>query len=497
MYDFQKQNSWQVQTSLSFGNNYNFSDEESYGKFINFCSCGSIENKIFRFYEYVAKPKITYCSKCNNDNFLSLDKFDYKKISIEYLKKINFSIITSTTKNGWKACISLDIPVLDQENNKISSECEVLGTLSLDHNGKIKEFKSVIYNNLNKTNDYLDELCQEALAVYIINNPSEEISWIKKQINLYNFLEKDNFKIIIFFLENKHQKEIEFFLIENINDRSNITSNSIADYLKKISNNINVKSVKKAMYSNFLKSIKEKNKYRATADFIITRSFDDVNLISKLINNRHLKAHLFKYISIENAILFFRWLQKYYKAKQIVNSLMNELYFMSEVYTSKWIDIMRMVHSMSYSDGYLFNKYFKKVQFNTDNIHNELIRISHIEQLKSRNIIYKYDKKSLKMETKLSNLEFKLPRKEETLSYWSELLDNCMFGYSDSIIDNSTRIYGVFVDKKLKYAVEIFDNQIIQAYGRFNTIIESKDMNIIEEWGNNFKLYDEYPQLFD
>ena len=66
-------------------------------------------------------------------------------MEFDELENINFDIKTYTNKDGWYATISLNMPYIDKNLNKISFSNNILGTVSVNkNNGQLKYFQSHI-----------------------------------------------------------------------------------------------------------------------------------------------------------------------------------------------------------------------------------------------------------------------------------------------------------------------------------------------------------------
>ena len=95
---------------------------------------------------------------------------------------------------------------------------------------------------------------------------------------------------------------------------------------------------------------------------------------------------------------------------------------------------------------------------------------------------FEYLEHDLKAQTKKDLFEYRLPKTIHILQQWSQQLHNCMYGYSRSIHQGHTIIYGVFKDDILSYAIEIQGNKIVQALGRHNRRMEAEARAEIDAW---------------
>ena len=86
---------------------------------------------------------------------------------------------------------------------------------------------------------------------------------------------------------------------------------------------------------------------------------------------------------------------------------------------------------------------YRKIQKNGENIifqHSKLF--TNIENINNLNIPQ-------------SNLKLELPKDKFELINWGEKLNNCLASYNDKILDKSCIILGVFLNKEIKYALEL------------------------------------------
>ena len=63
-----------------------------------------------------------------------------------------------------------------------------------------------------------------------------------------------------------------------------------------------------------------------------------------------------------------------------------------------------------------------------------------------------------------------------------------MFGYTRTLHEQSSIIFGVFKAEELLYAVEVNNFIIVQAKAVLNTPIPEGDMQVIKDWQNNLFL---------
>jgi len=299
----------------------------------------------------------------------------------------------------------------------------------------------------------------------------------------------DYFRYLNFFYSNQSFKSIEFYYLSNfLSHTHSIVRNRIMRYEKfedlidYVSYGHHEKSVRLALYRNYETSIRWMNRYEPTADMIICRSFDDPNLICRLINTP-VKYELFDGIGMSESILFLRWLQKRYSPSSIVASIESSTLRSGSLYTPMWVNTMRMVNHLSRTRAYAFNKHFQKTKMNAKLLHDELMRINTLTRLEqTNNNIYAYTQAEYQVEISIEHLQFKLVKNTLELYDWGDILHNCLFGFNDRIINKRCLILGIYIEDKLTYAMEFDGKSILQAYGKYNTEIPEEDMTYVETW---------------
>ena len=98
---------------------------------------------------------------------------------------------------------------------------------------------------------------------------------------------------------------------------------------------------------------------------------------------------------------------------------------------------------------------------------------------------FSYTDEDYKFEIQIDDLKIRLPKNREELSTWGYLLKNCMASYSFDIEENKTRIYGIFRNDEILYALEKRGNLIVQFLGKFNKQVPYEDrIAVLEEFKN-------------
>lgn len=328
----------------------------------------------------------------------------------------------------------------------------------------------------------------QSLAEFILDDLQEYNYNLYISIKLADYKANELFKIIFFFFCNPWFESIEFFYLQNCldhllnTDRRRVNRyKKFDDYLQYVSYGHNQKSIKRTLYKNFEKSLQTIDNYSTKADMIICRSFDDVNLISRLLS-LPIKHSLFEDTSLTNAILFLRWLQKHHKPSLIVASICSTADYSGSFHTPVWVDIMRMVEQISITHPYAFKKHFTKIRMNANSLHDELVRINSIVKIQqSNNITYEYSDAEYSLEVEIADMRLSLVKDTLSLHEWGKILHNCLFGYKEKILKKQCLIVGVFRNDVLTYALELNGKSILQAHGKYNSEIPSKDFELIQK----------------
>lgn len=247
-----------------------------------------------------------------------------------------------------------------------------------------------------------------------------------------------------------------------------------------ISNYRKEKSIKKAYFESYERSMKIHSRYNHTADYLFARHIEDRNFLLKLIQIdpevKHLSFNETELITLE---YFFKFLMEHYTQKAVT-----KLFTTVNKNTFRYNNIIRDTIWMCRGESMNFiREYFRKVPLNFQRLHDEFIRINALRDASlGGKIVFEYHDNDLKAQTKKDLFEYHLPETIYALHQWSQQLSNCMHGYSRDIHRGQSLIYGVFKDDILTYAIEIRRNRIVQALGKHNKHIEAEDREEIDRW---------------
>ena len=429
------------------------------------CSCGHTDFIL----RHPSQDIIYKCKECENKNFYNANeawnRTEYflsnnKQISLLY----NYDIKHDKSVISSRCYIKIPHRI-DFLKREVLFDCKPVYAVLLSDAGLLNEEYELEYK------DEVFNILKLNLKNYMNVNDCFNIPKHKeKNITL---------DIAIFFLKHKYLKSFDFLFWNDtsILPKRNIT---IDEALMYIANYPKAKSIKKAIYQNYLSQIENNKKFNTSFIEIFVKNIIDINILLQLIQLQEIYP---KYNNIDkNKIyLFVNLLKKHYAEKQILVFFKNLT--LENENKNLFIDT---IDELSYSQEFIENK-FIKVPCKLNIIHNEFIRCTKEERynfILNQNLEYSFDEK--KPCISIESYKVKLPYTGKELFEWSEILANCISSYFEDIKRKEKIIYGVFENETLIFAVEITDNKIIQASAKYNKKLEEKNQVILKKW---FKLF--------
>ncbi len=454
-------------------------DGQALGFFAHFfyCSCGNEEAYTSNF------QTTTYqCSECDNKDFLEKGilresiLYDVVDISYEYMK----------VDAGLKGIAYIDIPTdTIFLRKKILFGRYIIAELVMEYPSK----KIVSPKSFDHT--YIVKNLQRGLERYALDAYGNIEAPHSFKENALDASEK--ITLILFLLKYPKLKSIALYfwgmnksLPKLYSPQKELT---VVDALLYIMNGRKERSIRKAVFESHQKlemeiqkigevggfTIVDVNTFSPYSIFIICRCFEDPNIATMLIGTKTYFHPSDTYpIKLHDTIWLILFLKNHYSEINIANLLRTV-----DKNTGLWIDTVRMAAT----DRHAIRVEFKKVKLSVRRLHDAFratIRGKQTKQDKAQKFTYIDVQKDACIQ--VENFEFKLPHTGKELYAWSEELDNCMFSYHPSITANETIIYGVFKNKQLLYAVEIFNDSINQASGKYNKEVLAEDNRMIVSW---------------
>jgi hypothetical protein len=454
------------------------------------CKCGYV--KQIALYNNHANFPYLKCPKCFNSYYIDLETFRDSH-SVRYWKEFHWSYELSEDMDGWHIHFYYNTPVLKNMLGDFGTHKQSIQKVSLLYSGVLHvntlDKKLIKCNIYDKDNTEIGKLLEaqyaKPLLDYVLDNISDTIEWI--DFEKYGELtDKERLYVLSFFLQNPNMRdEVLCFwdfkgceaLMGSICDEDSGISLILQNHQKK--------SIKRALFTNY--KAKKGSLYNPMFDYIICHHFDNENFIVPLLNIEYrFKRSLFDNFNLEELQQVFGFLAQYYSQQELYRLIAESI---GETFiTLEFGDIFRMLREEEFLPIYL--EHFRKPRANVKSLHDEVMRIQarYITVYKRTEVEdvfmpFEYDKYTRQRFTcKSSHFEFRLPHSPEELYLWASTLHNCMASYAPDIIKKRTLIVGVFKKDTLTYAIEIKNNSIIQALGKYNKPIPYTDNSEIRQW---------------
>ena len=428
------------------------------------CACGHEEILVRSPYQ-----EDYQCPICQNTHFYdanlahnSFDNFCFlnRKIALEY--SFNVKSYEDRIVSSYQTAISIP-KVIDFTKNKITSEPIELFSFTLYQNAtqKIDHCISFNYGLLYDLKENLD--CYINTNQHLFDVPS---LGVKRHLTR---------NILSLFWAHPWLKEGDFHLWEDV-DQLPKSDQTIESALLYILKNRNEKSIKKALYENYLHQIKEYACFKTTLINPIIVTISDANLVVQLLSHNLNRKEI---ILLEEPYItqFILFLKKYYTEKQIVRAIqqIEDNYYFSDLLRD-FIYVQDALQSL-----------FQKPKCSLSAIHDEIVRCSQIKRyndLSNKQIYYNFGQE--KACVRIMEYDVRLPESGEELYTWAEDLHNCLSGYFEMIYDNQTTVYGFFYEGKIEFAAEVADKTIYQASAIGNSSLDELQNEVLITWFHRY-----------
>jgi len=424
------------------------------------CSCGHTD-----FITKHPQQELKYiCEKCENTKFYDANSawrnivhFLYQNLDL----KFSYEYDIQSDDNAINSLYVTKIPKsIDFSSRKVKYSKKPVYSLTLAIDGDLKENYSLRFEQ-----KILSQL-KSNLTQYINKNSC---------FNIPDSGDKNlTLKMASFFLKNQHLKDFDFYYWDDI-EKLQKKEISISNALRLISNNSKAKSVKKAVYQNYIKQLDDNGRFDSTFVEVFSNNIQDVNILSKLLQLK-LEYSMYSNIDKEGLDEIIVFLKRHYSEKQLFK------FFSSKEFNSNHYLFRDAVSEFLYDKDVIENK-FRKVTCKVQALHDEFVRCSREERHKDmQNQRLAYSKEELKPCIEANTYYVKLPKTGKELFDWADELHNCMAGYFEMIKNNETIIYCFFQEGILVFAVEICDNEIVQASGKYNANLTIGENQVLTKW---------------
>ena len=428
------------------------------------------------------------CSKCKNEYYLDLNALLFED-KTRFWSDIEWGYEKIENNFYWRIVSVVKIPIFEDNKKIVTFKNIKLSTYTVHKNGMqfYEEHHNTFFKkSVKKDKEFyrVDKVFKDSIysimPKFMITYPSESIAWLTREVNtmeeLSFFLKHPNLRSRdIFFWQEK-----EYFL-EHYNEYQNVI-----EFLDFFLNHRQEKSLRKAQFL-FYRKMMNSTGYNPMVDYIFSRTINDRNYLLKVLKiDTQIKQNLFKNCNIENINYFIVFLKNNYQEKYIVQFWLSissndlEHFLLRDTIQLFSTDMMRTHLSQN----------FKKTALNLRAIHHELIKHgSNFERLKQDIKTFSYSDILLSTQGVKENIEYRLPFNNEVLYEWGTLLHNCIFSYSQSLLNGTSTIFGLFIDGRLTYAIEIKNHKIVQASASHNKTLNLLERRKIDQWYKSIYLF--------
>jgi len=421
------------------------------------------------------------CSVCGNERYLDMNALLFHDKTL-YWSEVKWSYEMKVEDQVWSVVSFIKIPQFDNKIKKFHIDKIALSSYCIDEQGEDEYIENYI-NFFKKSMTINGKHCRfnriskneinKKISKLICQNPSKNIEWLKG--------EETNLKNLLFFLQNPkirsqdmvYWKNKEYFL-EAMNHYQYVDN-----FLAYILNHRKEKSLRKSQFNSYRQLMKS-HEYTPLTDYIFSRTIQDVNHLNKALNiNIEVKKRLFDGCRIEEIKYFIKFLKNFYSEKYIVQLWINVS--IDDLKHYLVCDTISLFRDKELREG--LNKDFKKTPLNIRAVHHEVTKYSRrIEKLKIKNEIFSYGDFVLNSEVTKEKISYRLPRNHHELYEWGGVLHNCLSSYKSHILNGYSFVFGLFVDNKLTYAIELCDYKILQLSAAYNRRLSSEEQEKVYRW---------------
>jgi len=456
------------------------------------CSCGWQKTII----KHTSQESQEYkCRECGNETFYDAAYYFTNYAWYDPIEKMPFydllqenlmiEIKYDADANDLHFLLNLQIPnSIDLSSQKIGYHPQALYSLLVNKYGNNSEELMVRFDFDSLIDERLLYLSYPSQSDLINKHPM--LTFFKKQ--MLQLLIKhplcDNLalvkydctsiKDISFFLAYSHLKEYRFIAWQEAFLLPEDKPLTIKQALAYVINYRKEKSLQKALFEDYEKQIRTTQKYHFYYINSVCKYIPDVNIAKRMVTLKFEDefAGNHSYVGAEK---LFAYLAHTYTQKQI-ESLINE-FSHHDVYM--FFDTLEMFSQ--FEDEMM--QMIEKAKPKCYEFHNAIVsyhRLAVAQKLFHASFEYSVQQKRGCVIKEPYSVQ--LPQNGLELYEWSVALQNCLSGYGELIKNKRTTVYGFFRDSVLHIAVEVKNNQIVQASSKYNQKISREDADLIHSW---------------
>jgi hypothetical protein len=420
------------------------------------------------------------CTQCTNEHYLDMKELLYADRT-RFWSDVEYAYEKRMDDVSWSINAYMTIPHFIDESDEITHKRVVLSTLKVSKGGfdfyeEHNEYffkKIMIKGTHYRFSRILETTLFSKLPKFILNNPVKGMEWLKGEVETIEgiqfFLKYPNLKFRdIFFWKNRehfYQQITEY--------------QEIMVFLDFFLNHRQEKSLRKIQFESYHQMMNLSG-YNPMVDYIFSRTIKDRNHLLKILQMEiEIKTVLFDNCNIQDIIYFLDFLHHHYKEKHITQLFLS---IKKEDLKHRLLnDTIELFH-IEDTRNELTEK-FQKTPLKIKAIHDELVQHKiQITQLKRKDEVYSYPNFMVESQVVKGDIEYRLPLNNQELYLWGKQLHNCLFMLSSHIMSEQSTVFGLFVDNKLTYAIEIKNHKIIQASSSHNRTLDKTTQAKIDRW---------------
>lgn len=458
------------------------------------CSCGVQKRIIKKAKQELEKYQ---CSECGNDVFYDaayyLTHYEwYKTVEKDSFydllqENLRVDIKYDADKNDLFFLLNLQIPnSINYYSHDVEYCDKAIFTMSVDKCSDCSEELIVEFDlDCILEDQYFNDMCPSQSDITEIH---PLLDFFKKQ--MLDFLIEHplcddlgpakynctSISDILFFLPYPHLKEYDFLAWREIILLPDDKPLTIRKALEYVLNYRKEKSLQKVVFQNYAWQISTTKEYYFSYVHCVCKYISDVNIATRMVaftfESDYMELH---HGSGEEKL--FAYLVQTYTQKQI-ERLMHDF---SKYHVDIYFDILQMFSQ--FEDDMM--QEIEKVKPKCYKFHDAIVKCHGLAVAKIiSHIRFKYSDWQQRGCVKKEPYSIELPQNGRELYEWSVALQNCLSGYAELIKNKRTTVYGFFKDDVLQIAVEIKNNQIVEAKSKYNQQPSSEDTELINAWFN-------------
>lgn len=459
-------NSWYIQKPLEKCNGLFKNEKNEFIVHAFACKCGYTQ-----IYINSLKHITHHCQMCSNNYFYTIANIADNSNTL--LVNIELKPNLEKLKDGYKASFFLDVPIdIDINSTKLIYKKEKIYTIDISAQGEEKFYYKYTLSG------YIKEYTEELFYKYIFNDIKKKLQ-NSNQLNFEQLKASEKKEIVSYFVKYPSLSDVSSYFWLRKSDTALVDwyceQSTPYEALLTLANR-KEKSIKRALFNFYTEKMNYKN-FDPMMIVVICRIFEDSNIVCQLLEDTSISfGKQYTNYKTKYMLDLFKFLKLYYNKYELAK-------FIQEINTN--FKLFEDIYNMYNFQTNSLASYFTKVKVSLKNIHDEFMIAGYRHYISSK---YIFEYKDLYKDAciKTNTLEYKLPFTGEELSSWSIKLNNCLFSYAENIYKRHSIIYGVFKKKELVYALEIYNENIVQAVKHSNLPIQSKDMELITDW---FQVY--------